>query len=225
MSIKQNIMQIKQNIDAACKKSGRNSDDVMLLAVTKTRTADQINEVIQCGVVNIGENRVQELVAKYDDVSKEARWHLIGHLQKNKVKYIADKVFMIHSADSPSLVKEIDHQCKKIGKTMDILIEINISGEESKSGISPTQTDDFINEISSFSNVKVRGLMTMAPKDAPEDKLHDIFSSLCALSKDIASKGYDNVSMDYLSMGMSGDYEVAICEGSNIVRIGTALFR
>lgn len=225
MSIKQNIMQIKQNIDAACKKSGRNSDDVMLLAVTKTRTADQINEVIQCGVVNIGENRVQELVAKYDDVSKEARWHLIGHLQKNKVKYIADKVCMIHSADSPSLVKEIDRQCKKIGKTMDILIEINISGEESKSGISPTQTDDFINEISSFSNVKVRGLMTMAPKDAPEDKLHDIFSSLCALSKDIASKGYDNVSMDYLSMGMSGDYEVAICEGSNIVRIGTALFR
>ena len=158
-------------------------------------------------------------------MSKEARWHLIGHLQKNKVKYIADKVFMIHSADSPSLVKEIDRQCKKIGKTMDILIEINISGEESKSGISPTQTDDFINEISSFSNVKVRGLMTMAPKDAPEDKLHDIFSSLCALSKDIASKGYDNVSMDYLSMGMSGDYEVAICEGSNIVRIGTALFR
>lgn len=225
MSIKQNLDTINKKISAACEKCGRDPSEVTLLAVTKTRTIEEINEAIDLGVINIGENRVQELVAKYDDVSKKANWHLIGHLQKNKVKYIADKVSMIHSADTPSLVAEIDRQCKKIDKIMDILIEINISGEETKSGISPDEVYDFIDSISSFSNVKVKGLMTMAPKGAPENILHDIFSKLSALSEDISAKGYDNISMDFLSMGMSEDFEAAICEGSNIVRIGTALFK
>lgn len=225
MSIKQNLDTIKEKINTACEKCGRNPSEVTLLAVTKTRTAEEINEVINLGVVNIGENRVQELIAKYDDVSKKANWHLIGHLQKNKVKYIADKVSMIHSADTLSLVAEIDRQCKKIDKIMDILIEVNISGEETKGGISPNEVYDFIDSISSFSNIKVKGLMTMAPKGAPENVLHEIFSKLSALSKDISKKGYPHISMDFLSMGMSEDFEAAICEGSNIVRIGTALFK
>ncbi|MBQ8526275.1 MAG: YggS family pyridoxal phosphate-dependent enzyme [Clostridia bacterium] len=223
MSIKQNLEKIKTNINTACEKCGRNPEDVTILAVTKTRSADEINEVIDLGIVNIGENRVQELIAKYDSVSEEARWHLIGHLQKNKVKYIADKVCMIHSVDSPELAEEIDRRCKKINKTMDILIEVNISGEETKSGISPDKIRDFINLVSSFDNIKIRGLMTMAPKYAPDEELHRIFSGLATLAKNISD--YENVSMDYLSMGMSGDYEAAICEGSNIVRIGTALFQ
>lgn len=225
MSIKQNLEEIQKKINNVCKICGRNPSDVTILAVTKTRTAEEINEVIELGIVNVGENRVQELISKYDSVSDKARWHLIGNLQKNKVKYIADKVCMIHSVDSISLAEEIDRRCKKINKIMDILIEVNISGEESKSGISPDKIYDFIDIVQNLENVKIQGLMTMAPRLAPEDELHIIFSSLTSLSKDISSHSYKNVSMHYLSMGMSGDYEIAICEGSDIVRIGTALFK
>ena len=144
MSIKQNLEEIQKKINNVCKICGRNPSDVTILAVTKTRTAEEINEVIELGIVNVGENRVQELISKYDSVSDKARWHLIGNLQKNKVKYIADKVCMIHSVDSISLAEEIDRRCKKINKIMDILIEVNISGEESKSGISPDKIYDFI---------------------------------------------------------------------------------
>lgn len=225
MSIKQNLEEIQKKINNACKICGRNPADVTILAVTKTRTPEEINEAIELGIVNVGENRVQELIAKYDSVSDKARWHLIGNLQKNKVKYIADKVCMIHSVDSVSLAEEIDRRCKKTDKIMDILIEVNISGEESKSGISPDEIYNFIDAVQKLENVKIQGLMTMAPRLAPEDELHGIFSSLASLSKDISSHGYKNVNMQYLSMGMSGDYEIAICEGSDIVRIGTALFK
>lgn len=224
MSIKQNLEAIQEKINTACEKSGRNPDEVTILAVTKTRSAEEINEVINAGIVNVGENRVQELTAKYDLVSKDARWHLIGHLQKNKVKYIADKVCMIHSVDTIALAEEIDRRCKKINKIMDILIEVNISGEESKSGISPDSVYDFAEKAKELENIKIRGLMTMAPKFAPENELHDIFSSLAKLSESIKQKNYEHLNMDFLSMGMSGDYEIAVCEGSNIVRIGTALF-
>lgn len=225
MSIKQNLEEIQKKINNACKICGRNPADVTILAVTKTRTPEEINEAIELGIVNVGENRVQELIAKYDSVSDKARWHLIGNLQKNKVKYIADKVCMIHSVDSVSLAEEIDRRCKKTDKIMDILIEVNISGEESKSGISPDEIYNFIETVQNLENVKIQGLMTMAPRLAPEDELHGIFSSLASLSEDISSHGYKNVNMQYLSMGMSGDYEIAICEGSDIVRIGTALFK
>lgn len=225
MSIKQNLEEIRNRINTACSACGRNPDEVTILAVTKTRSANEINEIIDCGIENIGENRVQELLAKYDDVSQKARWHIIGHLQKNKVKYIADKVCMIHSVESVSLAEEIDRQCKKHNKIMDILIEVNISGEESKSGISPDEIYNFIESICQLPNIRVRGLMTMAPKDAPEDVLHRIFSQLSGLSADISTKKYNNTRMDFLSMGMSGDFEIAVAEGSDIVRIGTALFR
>lgn len=225
MSIKSNLEQIQSRITKVCEASGRNPEDVMLLAVTKTRSVKEINEIISLGVENIGENRVQELIKKYDDISPKARWHLIGHLQTNKVKYIADKVCMIHSVESISLAKEISKQCKKHSRVMDILIEVNISGEESKSGIAPNEIFSFIDEICGYDNIKIRGLMTMAPKGADDNELHDIFSQLSQLAVDISEKKYDNISMDFLSMGMSGDFEIAISEGSNIVRIGTALFK
>lgn len=225
MSIKSNLGEIRSKINKACEASGRNADDVMLLAVTKTRSADEINEIISLGVENIGENRVQELISKYDDVSPKARWHLIGHLQKNKVKYIADKVCMIHSVESISLAQEISKQCKKHHRVMDILIEVNVSGEESKSGIAPDEIFTFIETIRNYDNINICGLMTMAPKEASENELHGIFSKLSQLAVDISEKKYDNVSMKFLSMGMSGDFEIAISEGSGIVRIGTALFK
>jgi pyridoxal phosphate enzyme (YggS family) len=222
--IKDNLVEIEKKITSSCEKSNRKRQDIMLLAVTKTRSAKEINEVISLGYTNIGENRVQELLEKYDDVDKRAVWHLIGHLQTNKVKYIADKVSMIHSVDSVKLAKEIDTQCKKIGKIMDILIEVNVSGEESKFGASPNGLDILLAEIAKFSNIKVRGLMTMAPKNASENVIRDIFSNLFKISVDISQKKYNNINMDYLSMGMSNDFEIAVEQGSNIIRLGRIIF-
>lgn len=224
MSAYDNLTSVKQNIDAACAKAGRDSRDVKIIAVTKKRTIEQINELVSLGVTDVGENRVQELLEKYDKLDGSVNWHLIGTLQKNKVKYIADKVVMIHSVESVSLAAEIDKQCKKINKVMDILVQVNVSGEETKSGIAPQAAHEFIKQISGFSNIRVRGLMTMAPLNEKSDKISEIFAQLYKLSVDISSKKYDNISMDYLSMGMSNDYELAVEQGSNIVRIGQALF-
>ena len=225
MSIQHNLNEIKQNIASACEKCGRSTDDVLILAVTKTIDADRINEAINLGITDIGENRVQELLKKYDLVDKSVRWHLIGHLQTNKVKYIADKVCMIHSVESIDLAKEIENRCARIDKVMDILVEVNVSGEKSKSGIKPHQTEEFIRSICQFKHLKVKGLMTMAPFGAENDELHQIFSDLYKISVDISQKKLDNVSMEHLSMGMTGDYEVAVEENSTIVRIGTGLFK
>lgn len=225
MKIDENLPVIKENIALACKKVGRDPKDVTILAVSKTMDAANINRAIELGIVNIGENRVQELLSKYDEVDKKAVWHIIGHLQKNKVKYIADKVSMIHSVESFDLAKEIDKQSQKYGKVMDILVEVNISGEESKSGINPSDAVAFVKEISKFKNIRVKGLMTMAPLGAEDEELHSIFSSLHKLSADIAKEKFDNVTMDTLSMGMSNDYIQAIEENSTIVRLGRCLFR
>ena len=224
MSIQENIRKVQQNIADACKKCGREPSEVMLLAVTKNHTPEEINQVVESGITNLGENRVQELMSKYDLIQGDVNWHLIGHLQKNKVKYIADKVVMIHSVESVSLVEEINKQCGKLGKVMDILVEINVSGEESKHGISPADADEFIQSVAQFPYVKVRGLMTMAPKYAENEQIRDIFAQLYKIGVDIQSKKYDNISIDYLSMGMSNDYMIAIGEGSDIVRVGSALF-
>ena len=223
MSIKDNLEKIRQNVAKACTESGRNPDDVLILAVTKTRTADEINEAIRCGITDIGENRVQELLSKYDDVDPSARWHIIGHLQTNKVKYIADKVSMIHSVDSLKLAEEIDRRCRSIGKVMDVLIEIN-SGEENKDGIDPSGVYELIEEASSLKNISIKGLMTMAPLGADQETLTKVFSALYNLSVDIKAKKYDNVSMDTLSMGMSGDYVDAVRCGATIIRPGRTLF-
>ncbi len=225
MSIETNLLEIKENIRKACEKTGRNPDDVTILAVTKTIDALRINEAVKLGLTDLGENRVQELLTKYDEVKGDVRWHIIGHLQKNKVKYIADKVCMIHSVESMSLCEEIERQCAKINKIMDILVEVNVSGEESKSGISPSEVYDFIKQASRYEHIRIKGLMTMAPFSADNDELHQIFSNLYKISVDISSKKLDNVSMECLSMGMTNDYIQAVEENSTIVRVGTGLFR
>ena len=222
-AISGNLDKIRLLIKKAAEKSGRTQDDVTLIAVTKTYSPDAINEAIDCGVTDIGENKVQEIVDKYDSV-KSVRWHLIGHLQTNKVKYIIDKVHMIHSVDSIRLMDEIERQAQKHNVTMNILIQINISGEESKFGISPEELECMLIHAGTLKNVKVCGLMTILPKVDTEISLRLHFVNIKRIFLDISKKKYDNVDMQYMSMGMSGDYEIAIEEGSNMVRIGRAIF-
>lgn len=222
-TLKERLDGIKERISTAAKKSGRSEKDITLVAVTKTYEADVINEAIDLGITDIGENKVQEILRKYDSV-KPVRWHLIGHLQSNKVKYIIDKVSMIHSVDSIHLIDEIERQAQKKNIIMDILIQVNISGEESKFGIKPEEIYEILEYADKLKHVKVRGLMTILPKDDNIMTLKLHFVNIRRLSLDISEKKYDNIHMDYLSMGMSGDFEEAIMEGSNMVRIGSAIF-
>lgn len=223
LDIKNNLISVREKIENAAKKSGRALKDITLVAVTKTYSPEKINEAIDCGVTDIGENKVQEILEKYDYV-KSVRWHLIGHLQTNKVKYIIDKVCMIHSVDSIHLMDEIERQAKKHNVVMNILIQVNISGEESKFGIRPDEIDDFLEHAETLKNVKVCGLMTIMPKidSIISNRLH--FVDIRQIYIDISKKIYDNICMKYLSMGMSSDFELAIEEGSNMVRIGSAIF-
>lgn len=222
-AISENLKEIRNKIDTAAKKSNRTLEDITLIAVTKTYSPDAINEAIDNGVTDIGENKVQEILEKYDLV-KPVRWHLIGHLQTNKVKYIIDKVHMIHSVDSIRLMDEIERQAAKHNVTMNILIQINISGEESKFGISPDELEDMLIYAGKLNNVKVCGLMTILPKIDTDISLRLQFVNIKDIFIDISNKKYDNVDMQYMSMGMSGDFEMAIEEGSNMVRIGRAIF-
>lgn len=219
----ENLKSVKENIKKAAEKTGRKAEDVTLIAVTKTHSPDIINEAIDLGITDIGENKVQEITAKYDLV-KPVRWHLIGHLQTNKVKYIIDKVYMIHSVDSKKLMDEIERQAIKHNVVMKILIQVNISGEETKFGIAPEELESMLIHAGELTHVKVCGLMTIAPKinSNMSNRLH--FNNIHEIYLDISRKKYDNVNMEYLSMGMSGDYEAAIEEGSDMVRIGSALF-
>lgn len=223
MTVKDRYEIVVENIKKACERSGRNPEDITLISVTKTHGAELINEAIDAGAKDIGENKAQELCNKYDDV-KPVRWHFIGHLQTNKVKTIVDKVVMIHSVDSDKLASEIDKRAKSSGVVMDILVEINIGMEDSKSGATEEEARDLIKKIrDEYQNLRLRGLMCVPPiTDNPENsrryfrKLKDIFESIKELSED--------ESFDTLSMGMSGDYEVAIEEGATVVRVGTAIF-
>ena len=221
--ISESLEEVRKKIAAAALKSGRTADDITLVAVTKTHTADMINEAIGLGVTDIGENKVQEIIEKYDKV-RPVRWHMIGHLQTNKVKYIIDKVCLIHSVDSIKLMDEIERQAQKHGLVMNILIQINISGESTKFGIKPSELESLLIHAGKLSNVKVCGLMTILPKIDKDvsNRLH--FDNIRKIYIDISGKKYDNVSMQYLSMGMSGDYEAAIEAGSNMVRVGSAIF-
>lgn len=223
-SIKENYERVLYQIDEAAKKSGRRAEDIKLVAVSKTISIDRIKELTTLGVKELGENRVQEICDKYDSFEKDINWHLIGQLQTNKVKYIIDKVAMIHSLDRISLAEEIQKRAKKADKIMDVLIEVNVSGEESKSGISPAEVLDYVGKLSEFPNIKVRGLMTVAPFLTNTDEIRPIFSGLRKLAVDIAKENIHNINMDFLSMGMSNDFTVAIEEGANIVRVGTKLF-
>ena len=222
--IKDNVKRVLDNIAEAAVASGRKPEDVTLVAVTKTVTAKEAAEVMDAGVVTLGENRVQSLLDKYEVLGDNPTWHLIGHLQTNKVKYIADKVSLIHSVESLKLAEEINRKFSEAKRTAEILVQVNVSGEESKFGVTPFDTFDLIEEISKLENVKVKGLMTMAPLSATPDECKKYFYELKKLSCDIGDKKYHNVDMHHLSMGMSGDYKEAISEGATIVRVGSALF-
>ncbi|MCM1272143.1 MAG: YggS family pyridoxal phosphate-dependent enzyme [Clostridium sp.] len=222
--LKENLEQVQTNIKAACEKAGRPIEDVTLIAVSKTKPLSDIEELMTYGMECYGENKVQELVDKYEAVSRPVKWHLIGHLQTNKVKYIVDKVCLIHSVDSVHLAKEIDKEAAKKGVVCNILIQVNVANEETKFGLDVSELDDFIEQIKDFKNIKVEGLMTIAPfvENPEENRVH--FRKLYQLSLDIKSKNIDNIGMNVLSMGMTNDYMVAIEEGATMVRVGTGIF-
>jgi pyridoxal phosphate enzyme (YggS family) len=231
MGIAERYTEIRKRVDEAALRSGREPSDVKLVAVTKTHTASEINEAIAAGATDIGENRVQELLEKYDDVSP-VRWHLIGHLQTNKVKQVIDRVVMIHSVDSLKLAREIDKRAAGAGITMDVLIEINSAMEETKSGIAAGDLKELVTEITSeCGNIRVRGLMCIPPLAVtPEDarpyfrEAKELFDEMKTWDLQKDSYSEERFRPDVLSMGMSGDFEVAIEEGSTIVRVGSSIF-
>lgn len=222
--IKENLLEVKQNIEAACEKVHRNSQEVTLIAVSKTKPLSDIEEAMRCGMNEFGENKVQELVDKMEHISRPVHWHLIGHLQTNKVKYIVDKGLLIHSVDSVKLAKEIQKEAVKKNVHCDILLEVNVAREASKFGFDYDEVMDAVKEISAYSNVHIQGLMTIAPfVENPEDN-REVFAKLHKLLLDIKSINIDNVNMSVLSMGMTNDYMVAIEEGATMVRVGTGIF-
>ncbi len=220
-----NVGEIRERIEAAKLASGRN-DDVLLLAAIKSAEVDEINYIHrELGIHDVGENRVQQLLSRYDALDKEGlNIHFIGKLQSNKVKYIIDKVCMIHSLDSLSLAREIDKQAKKHSLVMDVLVEINSGREENKSGILPEETEAFCDALDEFSGLRLRGFMTMAPKCEKNDEYHKYFASTYKLVLDIWTKKRHNIDRPIISMGMSESFCEAIAEGSNLVRIGRSLF-
>ena len=222
--LKENLYQVQENMKEACRRSGRAESDETLIAVSKTKPLPMLEEVYSLGIRAFGENKVQELVDKAEQLPDDIRWHMIGHLQRNKVKYIVDKVYMIHSVDSLRLAEEISKEAVKRGIIVNILIEVNVAGEESKFGVTPEDTPGLVQEISHLPGILVRGLMTIAPfvENAEDNRI--FFSALKKLYVDITNKNIDNVRIDYLSMGMTGDYEVAIEEGASFVRVGTGIF-
>lgn len=223
--LKENYEEVRSRIDNACVRTGRNPEDVTLIAVSKTKPLSDIEEILRdTNAIDFGENKVQELVDKYENVSRNVNWHMIGHLQTNKVKYIVDKVCMIHSVDSLNLAKTIEKEAAKHNVTVNILIEVNVAQEKSKFGLACEGVLPLINEIKDFPHIRVKGLMTIAPfVDDPEDN-RVYFRKLRDLSLDIQSKSIDNIDMSVLSMGMTNDYEVAVEEGATLVRVGTGIF-
>ena len=213
--IRENIKQIKSGLGSG----------MTVVAVTKNRSAEEINEAISAGITDIAENRVQELLEKYADINKEGiKIHFIGHLQTNKVKYIIDKVDMIQSLDSVKLAAQIDRECAAADKSMDVLVQVNIGNDPNKYGIAADSVDRFLKEISLFRRVNVRGLMSILPAGLENGEIKGLFRDMRKLFVDTKDKKYDNVDMSFLSMGMSADYRIAADEGSNMVRIGTAMF-
>ena len=222
--LKENLYQVQENMKEACRRSGRAESDVTLIAVSKTKPVELIQEAIEYGQVDFGENKVQELTGKYEILPKNLRWHMIGHLQRNKVKYIVDKATLIHSVDSLRLAETISMEAQKKNVTVPVLIEVNVAQEESKFGTACEETLDLIEEAAKLPNIRIEGLMTIAPfVDDPEEN-RPVFRKLKQLSVDIMEKNINNVNVNILSMGMTNDYEVAIEEGATMVRVGTGIF-
>ncbi|CEN26506.1 YggS family pyridoxal phosphate-dependent enzyme [Paraclostridium sordellii] len=224
-NIKCNMIDIKNKIDKACELSNRNKEAVTLIAVSKTVDVDAIKEAINSGATDFGENKPQELARKFETIGDDVNWHLIGSLQTNKVKYIIDKVYMIHSIDRLSLCDEIQKRAEKIGKTINCLIQVNISKEESKHGILEEDAIDFVKTIAkNYPNIRIKGLMTMAPNTDDKELVRSVFKGLKDLAIKIDKENIENISMDELSMGMSNDFEIAVEEGATFVRVGTSIF-
>lgn len=222
--VKENLKDVEENIKAACKRANRNRDEVTLIAVSKTKPASMIYEVIEEGIQDFGENKVQEICDKTETIKEPLNWHMIGHLQRNKVKYIVDKVCLIHSVDSLRLAEQINIEAEKKQLICPILIEVNAANEESKYGVTIEEVLPFIMEVSKFKYIQIKGLMTIAPNVENPEENRVFFKELKKLYIDIKSKNIDNVFMEELSMGMTGDYQVAIEEGATLVRVGTGIF-
>lgn len=222
--IKEQLEIVENNICRACSKSKRNREEVTLIAVSKTKPVEDLKEAYACGVRYFGENKVQEIMDKYPQMPADVKWHMIGHLQRNKVKYIIDKAAMIHSVDSLRLAETIQTEAAKHQVSVPILLEVNVAEEDSKFGLSVKDTLPLAEQISTFPNLQIKGLMTIAPFVENPEENRWVFRQLKKLSVDIDEKNIDNVDMCVLSMGMTGDYEVAIEEGSTMVRVGTGIF-
>lgn len=222
--VSDNLKAVEEKIQKACNRAGRDRSEVTLIAVSKTKPVDMLLEAYNDGIRTFGENKVQELTGKIEQMPDDIQWHMIGHLQRNKVKYIAGKVALIHSVDSYRLAEEINIQAKKHGCIIPILIEVNVANEESKFGVKLDEAEDLVRECAALDGITVKGLMTIAPfVEDPEDN-RPVFKALKDKSVDIAAKKIDNVYMDILSMGMTNDYEIAIEEGATMVRVGTGIF-
>ena len=222
--IKENLAEVEARITRACERSGRDRSEVTLISVSKTKPVEMLQEAYDAGSRDFGENKPQEIKEKYPQLPEDIRWHMIGHLQRNKIKYIIDKVCMIHSVDSLRLAEAIDEEAKKHDLVMPVLIEVNVADEESKFGVRLDEAESLIRQISELSNIQVQGLMTIAPftENAEDNRIY--FRKLRNLYVDIKDKNIDNVNMCNLSMGMTGDYEVAVEEGATMVRVGTGIF-
>lgn len=220
----ENYNEVHGRVKAACNKVSRNESDVTLIAVSKTKPASDIEELYNYGVRDFGENKVQELTLKYEILPKDIKWHLIGHLQTNKVKYIVDKVYLIHSVDSVKLAQQIEKEASKKDVIVNILVQVNVAGEDTKFGLDCEETIKNVETIARFPHIRIKGLMTIAPFVENGEQNRKYFNELKQLSVDIQKKNIDNVCMDMLSMGMSGDFETAIEEGATLVRVGTSIF-
>lgn len=223
--ISENLKHVQAKINEACARSGRETADVTLIAVSKTKPVEALREAYEAGARDFGENKVQELLDKIPQLPSDIRWHMIGHLQRNKVKYIVDKVFLIHSVDSLRLAEEISKEAVKRDITVNILVEVNVAGEESKFGTTAEAAEQLVCDIAKLPGICIKGLMTIAPFVENAEENREYFQKLKQLSVDIMRKNVDNRSMDAdLSMGMTGDYIVAVEEGATYVRVGTGIF-
>lgn len=222
--IQENLKSVQEHMENACRRAQREPKEVTLIAVSKTKPVEMLKEAYEAGCRDFGENKVQELMDKYEVMPKDIRWHMIGHLQRNKVKYLVGKVYLIHSVDSFRLAEEVSREAVKKGVDVNVLVEVNVAGEASKFGTACEETLDLVRKIAGLPRVFVKGLMTIAPYVENSEENRQYFVNLRKLSVDIKKQNIDNVSMEVLSMGMTGDYEVAVEEGATCIRVGTGIF-
>ena len=222
--LKDNLKNVEERVQEACDRAGRKREEVTLIAVSKTKPIEMLQEIYDENIRDFGENKVQELCDKIEKMPKDIKWHMIGHLQRNKVKYIVDKVALIHSVDSLRLAETIENEAAKHNVTVPILIEVNVAQEESKFGLKTEEVLSLVESVAALPHINIKGLMTIAPYVEDPEENRGIFRQLKKLSVDIAAKNINNVNMSVLSMGMTGDYQVAVQEGATMVRVGTGIF-